>query len=140
MRAGCGNSPYRKKRSNHPAAGVRTVFCLSLGAAHADAERFDQPPVLNARRAGRFATAAVEAQIEVPFDGRPQIQATVRHGPHQVDAARGTVVLIPCFEVSRTGRGAQAAMNAVEETAIVNVRADAFGRRRCWLGTGLALR
>jgi hypothetical protein len=29
-------------------------------------------------------------------------------------------------------------MNTVEETAIVNVRADALSRSRNWLGTGLA--
>jgi hypothetical protein len=118
---------------------LRTVLGPSLSAAHADAERFDQPAVLHARRACCLATAAIEAQVEVPFDGRPQFEAAIRHGSHQIDAAPWAIVLVPCFEVRRAGRRAQATMDAVEKTAVIDIRADAFARRHGWLGTGLAL-
>ena len=55
----------------------------SSAVGHRDAERLDELAVLHAGGAGRFAGAAVEAELEVAFDAgesssRPSVTARIR--------------------------------------------------------------
>ena len=98
------------------------------GLCHRDAERLDQLAVLHAGGAGRFAGTAVEAQLEVALDARRELEPTVGHGPHQIDAAARAVVLVAGLDVRRTGRRAQTAMDAVEQQVVVEDCAGVRGR------------
>ena len=83
-------------------------------------ERFDQASVLHAGRAGGFATATVQAQVQMPRHRVAERNPSIRYGPHQVDAAAGTIVLVAGFKVRRAGRGAETAMDAVEELVVID--------------------
>ncbi len=95
-----------------------------VGVALAGAKGLDQPAVLDSRRAGGLATAAVEAQIEVFFDFGAELEPAVDNRPHEIDSPARAVVFVARFEISRTGGSAQTAMHAVEKFLIVNLAPD----------------
>ena len=103
-------------------------FRPPIGLLDRQAERLDQPAVAHARRAGRFAGPAIEAQFQVPAHAVGQRGAAVGHHPHQLDAAAGAVVLVAHLGERRTTRRAQPAVNAAQEQIV----ADSRGRVRCF--------
>lgn len=98
-----GKQPVQNPPLEPAGSGARP---LSLGALHFDAERLDQPAVLDAGRTGGFTAAAVETQVEMPCDRTAQGNAAVGDGAHQVDAAARAVVFVARFEVRGAGGGA----------------------------------
>ena len=86
-----------------------------------DLERLDQLAVLDARRAGRLAGPAIEAELEVPADVGPHRQPAVGHGPHQVDPPARAVVLVAGLDVRRAARRAEAAVDAFLEVPVVDL-------------------
>ena len=81
---------------------------------HEFASQVDQPPVLDAGRAGSLAGAAGEAPIEVVaggFAGRPALDELL----DQVDASARTVELVARHAIGGAGRQAEPAMDAVAE-------------------------
>ena len=89
-----------------------------------DLERLDQFAVLDARRAGGLAGPAVEAEVEVVADLGRDADPAVGHRPHQVDPAPGAVVLVASLDVSGATRGAEAAVDAVLEPAVGDLRSQ----------------
>src|SRR5579863_9841295 len=77
------------------------------------ARGFNQPAVFHARRAGRFAGAAIEAQVEVPHHAFAERQAPLLHLNHLVDASSRRVHLLPQFAIGWAGVQAQAAVDAL---------------------------
>src|SRR5207247_829526 len=76
-----------------------------------------QAPVLNSRRAGRLASAAGEAAVEV--QPRPVGDLLpLEHLLHEIDAASRAVVLVAEEQIGRTGRGAEAAVHALAEDRV----------------------
>ena len=75
---------------------VVSVVCGSRigGCVHRHAERLDELAVLHAGRAGRFAGAAIEAQVEMAANAVVQLQLAVGDAAHEVDAAARAVVLV----------------------------------------------
>src|SRR6266513_3476664 len=71
----------------------------------------DQPSILHSRRTGGFAGTAGEAAVQVQPRARRYLGALER-SLDQVNAAARTVEIIAEHLVSRTGRGAKAAMHA----------------------------
>ncbi|ABA49505.1 hypothetical protein BURPS1710b_3344 [Burkholderia pseudomallei 1710b] len=71
----------------------------------------DEPAVLDARRAGRLATAAREAAVEVLLRAARDFRA-LEHLLDQVDASARAVELVAEQLVGRAGRGAEAAVHA----------------------------
>ena len=104
------------------------------GRCHRDAKRLDQLAVLHAGGTGGFAGAAIEAELEMPLDARRELQPPVGDGPHQVDAAARTIVLVASFDVRRAGRRAEAAVDAVEQQVVVEDCAGVGLRRRVVAG------
>src|SRR5262249_48069462 len=109
-----------------------------FGRSLIGAEGLNETAVLDSRRAGGFTTAAIEAEGEGLFDFTGQFESAVPHGPHQIDAPAGAVILVPRFQIRRTRRRAESAVNAIEELFVVDCRAYARGRlsggrwRRGW--------
>src|SRR6185295_11913410 len=64
------------------------------------------------------------AHLAVQFD------PAVSHRPHQVNAPARTVILIAQFDISRAGRGAQSAMDAVEKQLIIDAGVVLHDRQR----------
>ena len=71
-----------------------------------------QIAVLNTTGADRFARAAAETQVDVPYCGISKRQPAVLHGAHQVNTSAGRVIFVAGFQISRTGTKAEPAMNA----------------------------
>ncbi len=101
-------------------AEVGRVCFGDFARLHGGPKRLDQSTVLHPRRTRRFTTAAVEAKFEVPRDPRCQVDAAIRHGPHQVDTAAWGIVFVTGFEIRRTRGGAKSAVDAIEEPFIGN--------------------
>jgi hypothetical protein len=74
---------------------------------------------MNARRAGGLATAASEAQIEMPRSVIVEFDAAFGQRFHQIDSAARRVHLASRYDVSWTSFGAESAMNAIEEQVVV---------------------
>src|SRR6516225_2193507 len=107
-----------------PVAVLRAAD-LRIRRALAGTEGFDQPAVLHARRAGRFATATIEAQVEMFLDARTELEPAVDHRAHEVNPPARAVVLVARFQIRRTGRRAQTAMHAVEKLFVLDLAPDA---------------
>jgi len=101
---------------------VPTLLDPPVGPAHFQAERLDQPAVLDARGTRRLARSAIQAEFQVAAYPAGQGCPAVGHHPHHLDPAAGPVVLVAAFGVRRTGRRAQAAMHALEEQLAVDPR------------------
>ena len=84
----------------------------AVGLLDRQAERLDQPAVADARGAGRFARAAIEAQFQVAAHRGRSAAAAFGHQPHQLDAAARAVVLVAQLGVGRASRRAQSAVDA----------------------------
>ena len=99
---------------------------------HVFAERFDEFAVLHAGRAGGLAGPAVQAKIEVALHGVVEFEDAVDHLAHEVNAAARGIGFVSRFHVSRARRGAQPAVDAIEDEFVIDVR---FGRghRQCGL-------
>lgn len=89
---------------------------------HRDSKRLDQPSIAHPGWARGFAGAAVETQLEVPGDFRRQIQPAVGHRAHEVNAAARTIRFRPEFQIRGARGGAKAAMDAVEEIIVLDLR------------------
>ncbi len=98
--------PLAQQPTAHALAG-RTLDSL-LGDAVSDIE---QPPEADARRAGRFATAAAETTVEVQRGGGGD-RIAFEHLLDQVDAPAGAVEFVAQQLIRRAGRRAEAAMHA----------------------------
>ena len=99
---------------------------------HRHAERLDQFAVLHARRAGRLARAAVEAELQMSAHMIVQRQPAIGDRPHQIDPSPRTVVLVAGFDVRRARRRAKPAMDAIQEQTVVDARAGILGNgSRC---------
>src|SRR5262249_51975450 len=105
-------------------------------AGDRDLERLDDPAVLHARRAGRLAGPAIEAEVEVVADVRAQPEPAVGHGAHQVDPTAGAVVLVAGLDVGRAARGAEAAVDAVRIERVVEPERELFQVDGGGLGAG----
>jgi hypothetical protein len=77
----------------------------------------DQPAVLHARRASRFAIAAGQAAVQVQL-GFTGCLLAFQDLLHQIDAAARTIQLVAQQLISRTGCGAEAAMHALAQDGI----------------------
>jgi hypothetical protein len=75
--------PAQEARSQRPA-----IIPVDLGAGG-----FNQLAVLDARRAGGLAGAAIEAEVDVPDEGVGQPQPPFVNQDHLVDAAAGRITL-----------------------------------------------
>ena len=106
-----------------PAVGLR-ISRGQFALLHLDTKWFDQPAVLHARGTRRFAGSAVEAQFQVMLDGIGQLDATIHHAAHQIDASARTVVFVAGLEVRRARRRTQPAMHTTHEVAVVDIRPD----------------
>ena len=87
---------------------------------HLDAKRLNKSAVLNSTRAGCFATATVETQIEMMADLFRQIQSTVDNGSHQINAASRTVVFVAGFDIGGTGSRTKSTVHAVQKPIVRN--------------------
>ena len=96
------------------------------GVSLAGAKRLDQAAVLHARGAGRLATAAIEAQVEMLGDFARQFEPSVDNRAHQVNPPAGTVVFVSRLEIRRAGGRAQATVHAIEKELV----RDTGARRR----------
>ena len=86
---------------------------------HRHAERLDELAVLHAGRAGGFAGAAIEAQLQMAANAVVELQLAVGDPAHQVDAAARAVVLVAQLDVRRARGGTQAAVDAVQKQLVV---------------------
>ena len=102
------------------------------GALDRDLEGLDDLAVLHARRAGGFACAAVETEVQVMADLLAQTEAAVGDGAHQVDASARAVVLIRGFDIRRAARGAEAAVNAVLKEAVLDLLGEPVEVDEAW--------
>ena len=75
--------------------------------------RFDQPAVLDSRRARRLASAAVETQVDVPDKTLAQRQPSALHLDHLVDPAARRVHLDSQLAICRTTIQAKTAVNTL---------------------------
>ena len=110
-----------------------------LPFAHVGAKGLDQFAILHTGRARRFASPAVQAEIEVATNLIIQGKSPVRYGAHQIDAAARAVRFGAQLDISGTGGGAQATVNAVEEQFVIDARGSAFRhlrRRNRWRRIG----
>lgn len=99
-----------------------------------DTERFDQPAILHARRAGRFAAPAVEAEIQMSADLVGQFQPAVGDRPHQIDSPARAVVFVAGLQIRRARGGAQTAVDAVQEPFVVDRLPQVVGVARRLIG------
>ena len=67
----------------------------------------------------------------MPLDARRELEPAVGHGPHQVNASARAVVLVAGFEVGRTRRRAEAAVDAVQEAVVVDRSCGCIGHDCC---------
>src|SRR5258706_15405883 len=77
----------------------------------------EQATVLHARRTGRLAGAAGETTVQVQARLVGDLLALERL-LHEVDAPARAVVLVPEQEISRAGRGAEAAVHALPQDGV----------------------
>jgi hypothetical protein len=124
--------PSRGGKGKFDAAGVgeEVVEDEALEPAHpggwmgmnmdADFERFDEAPILDAGGAGGFTGAAVEAEFEVVTDVLGEGDAAIDDIAHEVDASAGRIVFIAGFDVGGAARGAEAAVDAFLEAAVID--------------------
>ena len=102
---------------------MKPVIALTRVAGlrfHGHAKRLDQPSVLNAGRTRRLTRPTIEAEFQVLPNRVVQVEATIGHAPHQVDAAPRAVVFVTQLGIGRTGGGTQSAMDTIEKQLIVD--------------------
>ncbi len=84
---------------------------------HRHAEGLDQLAILHARWAGRFAAAAIQAQLQMPPHIVRQRQPAVGHAAHQIDSPARAVVFVAGLQIRGTRRSAKPAMDAIQKPA-----------------------
>ena len=89
---------------------------------HAETEGLDQPAIVHARRARRFAGPAVKAAIQVMPHALVERHLALGHETHEVDPAARPVVFVADFGVRRARRSTQPAMHAIQEQAEIDSR------------------
>ena len=118
-RTACPARSITRNRRGLDNKSTRPCAACALAATVARARprvpvQVDQPPVLDAGRAGSLARAAGEAPIEVVaggFAGRAALDELL----DQVDASARTVELVARDAIGGAGRQAEPAMDAVAE-------------------------
>ena len=109
--------------------GVAGLATGGIGPSLVGPKRLDEAPVLDARWAGGFATAAVETEVERAFDFGRQVEPTIDNRAHQIDAATGAVVFVARFEIGRAERRTQPTVDTVEKLFVVDVTPGTRWRR-----------
>ena len=87
---------------------------------HLNSKRFNQSTVLNTARTSRFATATVQTQIQMMPHFVGQIEPSIDHGSHQINASSRAVIFIARFDIRWTRRRTKAAVHAVQKSIIRN--------------------
>lgn len=102
----------REQPAHHPLTERTRDFFLGDLAAD-----LDQPAVLHAGRAGRFAVAAGEAAIQVDL-GAARDRRAFHHLLDQIDAPARAIEFVAEYLVGRAGRRAETAMHAIAQNGV----------------------
>src|SRR5262249_34485700 len=95
------------------------------------ARRFEQRSVADSRRAGRFAGAAAQAEIDVALEaGGIGVEPALGDGAHQKDSPARAVVFIAELLVGRAGGQAESAVNAAQQFLRFGAKRDLKGSDR----------
>jgi hypothetical protein len=89
------------------------------GALDFGAGGLEKAAIVHASGTGGFTGETAEAIIHFPGKGAAGGEVTIGHGPHQGDAAAGTVPLALGFVVGGTGGQAHPAMHALLKDGVV---------------------
>ena len=110
------NDPQTQPAPESPFRSVHDPGVFDVGSGG-----LKQPGVVNACRAGGGAGEAAQAKIHFIAKSLLDFQFSVRHRPHQGDAASGTVAFSSGGDICRTGGQAHSAMHALLDNRIVHL-------------------
>jgi len=110
---------------------ARLGLLLAVLLLHGNAERLDQPAILHAGGARRFARAAIETQLQMPAHFRTQLQSTIGDSPHQVNATTWAIVFVAQLDIRRASGGTQPTMYTIEKSLVFDGGLK-VGRRGLW--------